>query len=94
MNSALPPVPLSRPSFGPEEEAAVVDCLRSGWITSGPRVVEFEREFAKLCGTEDAVATTSCTAALHLALWCLDLKPGDEVITRSEERRVGKECRL
>lgn len=81
MSAKPPPVPLSRPSFGPEEESAVIDCLRSGWITSGPRVAEFERAFAALCGTEEAVATTSCTAALHLALWSLDLKPGDEVIT-------------
>ena len=83
MNPTPPPIPLSRPSFGSEEEVAVAECLRSGWITSGPRVLEFEREFAKLCDTEDAVATTSCTAALHLALWCLDLKPGDEVVTPS-----------
>ena len=83
MNAKLPPVPLSRPAFGPEEEAAVLDCLRSGWITSGPRVTEFEKAFARLCGTEEAVATTSCTAALHLALWSLDLQPDDEVITPS-----------
>ena len=75
------PIPLSRPMFGAEEEAAVAECLRSGWVTSGPRVAQFEKAFAVMCGCEDAVATSSGTAALHLALWTLDLQPGDEVIT-------------
>jgi len=59
----------------------VVDCLRSGWIGAGPRGVEFERRFADYVGSDDAVATSSGTAALRLALWSLDLRPGDEVIT-------------
>ena len=76
-------IPLSRPSFGKEEESAVLECLRSGWVSAGPRVAEFEQAFAKLTGTDEAVATSSGTAALHLALWSLGLQPGDEVITPS-----------
>ncbi len=76
-------IPLSRPEFGPEEEAAVVACLRSGWVSSGPQVAAFEAEFAARVGCEDAVATSSGTAALDLALRTLDLQPGDEVITPS-----------
>jgi len=76
-------IPLTRPCFGPEEEAAVSDCLRSGWLTAGPRVSMFERAFADFVGAPGAVAVSSGTAALHLALWSLDLQPGDEVITPS-----------
>lgn len=74
-------IPLCRPIFGDDEIASVAECLRSGWVTSGPKVAEFERSFAALCGTEEALATSSGTAALHLALLSLDLRPGDEVIT-------------
>jgi len=70
-----------RPSLGEEEERAVVDTLRSGWITTGPRTKEFERLFAEHCDARHAVGVNSCTAALHLALVCLDVGPGDEVIT-------------
>jgi len=76
-------IALSRPAFGVEEEQAAAACIRSGWVTSGPRVAEFEKEFARAVGCEDAVAVSSGTAALHLALWLLDLAPGDEVITPS-----------
>ncbi|MBV9080772.1 MAG: DegT/DnrJ/EryC1/StrS family aminotransferase [Elusimicrobia bacterium] len=59
----------------------VVDTLRSGWIGTGPKTSKFERLFAAYKGTEFALAVNSCTAALHLSLYALDLKPGDEVIT-------------
>lgn len=75
------PVPFYRPDIGEEEIAAVVETLRSGWITVGPRTQEFEQAFARFLGAENAVAVGSCTAALHLALDALDLQPGDEVIT-------------
>lgn len=74
-------IPFSRPEIGEEEIAEVVSCLRSGWITTGPRVARFEEEFARYVGARHALAVSSATAGLHLALLALDLRPGDEVIT-------------
>jgi dTDP-4-amino-4,6-dideoxygalactose transaminase len=74
-------VPFYRPDIGDEEIAAVVETLRSGWLTVGPQTQEFETAFARAVGASHAVAVSSCTAALHLALDALDLKDGDEVIT-------------
>jgi perosamine synthetase len=74
-------IPFYRPDVGEEEIAAVVETLRSGWLTVGPRTQRFEHEFAKKIGSAHAVAVSSCTAALHLALDALSLKPGDEVVT-------------
>lgn len=69
------------PALGEEEIQEVLACLRSGWIGTGPRVARFEKQFATYKGVNSAVALNSCTAALHLSLLMLDLKPGDEVIT-------------
>jgi len=74
-------VPFFRPDVGDEEIAAVVETLRSGWLTIGPRTHDFEQAFAQWVGAPHAVAVSSCTAALHLALDALELEPGDEVIT-------------
>ncbi|RJP61677.1 MAG: DegT/DnrJ/EryC1/StrS aminotransferase family protein [Candidatus Auribacter fodinae] len=74
-------VPFFKPSIGKEEEQAVLEVLRSGWLTTGPKVQEFESEFARYTNAQNAIAVSSCTAALHLALLTLDLKPDDEVIT-------------
>ncbi|MFQ5664905.1 MAG: DegT/DnrJ/EryC1/StrS family aminotransferase [Candidatus Binatia bacterium] len=74
-------VPFHRPDIGEEEVSAVVETLRSGWLTLGPRSQAFEQEFAREVGAPHAVAVNSCTAALHLALDGLQLRPGDEVIT-------------
>ena len=74
-------IPFSRPSIGEEEIEEVVACLRSGWITSGPRTARFEQEFAAAVGAAHAIAVSSATAGLHLAFLALDLRPGDEVIT-------------
>ncbi|MBI4558353.1 MAG: aminotransferase class I/II-fold pyridoxal phosphate-dependent enzyme [Candidatus Hydrogenedentes bacterium] len=74
-------IPLARPSLGEEEEQAVVDTLRSGWLTTGPKVQIFERMFAEIVSARYVVATSSCTAALHLCLAHLNVGPGDEVIT-------------
>lgn len=74
-------VPFHRPSIGEEEIAAVVACLRSGWLTSGHRVQEFEQHFAAYIGAAHAVAVNSCTAAMHLALLAAGIGSGDEVIT-------------
>jgi len=68
------------PALGEEEIAEVVATLRSGWIGTGPRVQRFEREFAEYVDSPHAVAVSSCTAALHLALLALGVGPGDEVI--------------
>ena len=69
------------PSIGAEEKAEVLACLDSGWLGSGPRVAELERRLQAYLGARSAVAVSSCTAALHLALRVLDLPPGAEVIT-------------
>jgi dTDP-4-amino-4,6-dideoxygalactose transaminase len=73
-------IPVTRPCLGPEEEAAVGEVLRSGWLTQGPRVAEFESRFAEYVGAEHAVAVSSCTTALHLALLACGVGPGDEVL--------------
>jgi UDP-4-amino-4-deoxy-L-arabinose-oxoglutarate aminotransferase len=76
-------LPFSRPTIGSEEEAEVLATLRSGWITSGPRVQRFEALFRERLGVEQAVAVNSATAGLHLAVAALDLGPEDEVIVPS-----------
>jgi len=74
-------VPFHRPSMGPEEEREVLEALRSGWITTGPKAKRFEREFAAYVGARNALAVAHGTGALHLALWAIGIEPGDEVIT-------------
>src|SRR2546428_5614438 len=69
------------PSIGEEEIEAVAETLRSGWLTTGPRAAELERRFAEYVGARHALAVSSGTAALHLALLALGVGPGDEVIT-------------
>jgi UDP-4-amino-4-deoxy-L-arabinose-oxoglutarate aminotransferase len=78
-----PFLPFSRPSISDEDVAAVVDVLRSGWITTGRRTGDFEDAFRARIGCAGAVATASATAAMHLVLRALDVGPGDEVITPS-----------
>jgi dTDP-4-amino-4,6-dideoxygalactose transaminase len=74
-------LPFHRPWIGEEEIAEVVDTLRSGWLTLGPKTQRFEQKFAAYVGAKHAVAVASCTAALHLALEALGVGEGDEVIT-------------
>ena len=69
------------PLIGDEEIQAVSEVLRSGWLTTGVRAQEFEREFAEAVGASHAIALNSCTAALHLALEAVGLGPEDTVIT-------------
>jgi len=71
---------ITTPSFDEVEVEAVRQCLRSGWVTQGPAVAQFEKLVAARHQVQHALATTSCTAALHLATLALDLKSGDEVI--------------
>ncbi|MBD3400939.1 MAG: aminotransferase class I/II-fold pyridoxal phosphate-dependent enzyme [Candidatus Coatesbacteria bacterium] len=81
MMNELEPIDFSPPALDEREIAAVSAVLRSGWLTHGPRTREFEQRFAELVGAEYAVAVASGTAALHLALECAGIGPGDEVIT-------------
>jgi dTDP-4-amino-4,6-dideoxygalactose transaminase len=74
-------LPFAAPLLGEEEINEVVHCLRSGWLTTGLKVKQFEREFAEFTGAKHALAVNSCTAALHLALEAAGVGPGDEVIT-------------
>jgi dTDP-4-amino-4,6-dideoxygalactose transaminase len=79
MNTFLP---FALPDIGEEEIAEVVDSLRSGWLTTGPKTQRFEKEFAEFIGGGvQALAVNSATAGLHLALEALGVGPGDEVIT-------------
>jgi dTDP-4-amino-4,6-dideoxygalactose transaminase len=74
-------LPFSPPFIGEEEIAEVVDSLRSGWITTGPKTKRFEQEFAAFLGAPAALALSSCTAGMHTALEVAGIGPGDEVIT-------------
>jgi perosamine synthetase len=73
-------VRLARPDVGAEEAAAVAAVLESGQLTMGPKVAQFEAGLARACETEDAVAVSSGTAALHLAVLAMGIGPGDEVL--------------
>ncbi len=73
-------IPIARPLFGPEELRAIQRPLESGYVLQGPFVEEFERRLASYTGVPHAVASTSCTSALHLIVAALGVKPGDEVI--------------
>jgi len=74
-------IPLAKPDIGAEEIEAVVDTIRSGWITQGKKVEEFEKIFAEYCGAKYGIATSSGTTAIHIALTSIGIQNGDEVIT-------------
>ncbi len=76
-------IPLARPFLGQEEVEAAGRAILSGWVTQGPEVAAFEREFAEFVGARFACAVSSCTTALHLALLAVGVGPGDEVIAPS-----------
>ncbi|HEU0120894.1 MAG TPA: DegT/DnrJ/EryC1/StrS aminotransferase family protein [Bryobacteraceae bacterium] len=73
-------LPYALPSIGEDEIAEVADTLRSGWLSTGPKVKRFEQDFAAYTGAAHAIAVSSCTAALHIALAAHNVGPGDEVI--------------
>lgn len=72
-----------RPWLGPEEVAAAAEVIESGWVAQGPRVAAFEQGFAEVQQAEHAVAASSCTTALHLALLVAGVRPGDDVVVPS-----------
>src|SRR5512140_112550 len=74
-------IPFAKPSIDEDDVAAVVETLRSGWLTSGPNVRGLEAELAEYCGAKCVNAVNSATAAMHLALAAWGIGPGDEVIT-------------
>jgi dTDP-4-amino-4,6-dideoxygalactose transaminase len=76
-------IPVMRPWLGEEEAAAAAAAVISGWVAQGPRVAEFEAAFAQAVGASHAVAVSSCTTALHLALIAAGVGPGDEVVVPS-----------
>ncbi len=83
MSPSLPFLPFALPEIGDEEIAEVVDTLKSGWLTTGPKARRFESDFAAFLGDETlhCIAVNSATAGLHLALEAIGIGPGDEVIT-------------
>jgi len=83
MSKTLLRIPLTKPALGEEEARAPYEVIRSGWLTQGPKVAEFERSVASYVGVKHGVATTSATTSLHLALLALGIGPGDEVIVPS-----------
>ncbi len=76
-------IPLAKPYVGEEEIKAVSQVIRYGWLSMGPKLTEFENEFAKFIGIKHAVAVNSGTSGLHLCIKALNIRPGDEVITPS-----------
>lgn len=76
-------LPITKPVFDQDELEMIANALKSGWVVQGPNVCHFETAFAQFCGIQHAVATTSCTTALHLGLIALGVQPGDEIILPS-----------
>jgi dTDP-4-amino-4,6-dideoxygalactose transaminase len=87
-------IPIAKPIIGKEERDAIIEVLDSGMLVQGARVHEFETRFAQLCGAEHAIATSSGTTALHIALLAHQIGPGDEVITSPFSFIASANCAL
>jgi dTDP-4-amino-4,6-dideoxygalactose transaminase len=87
-------LPYCRPDVDEAEIAAIAECIRNGWLTTGPKVKEFEAAFAQASGVKHAVAVNSCTAALHVGLLASGVGPGDEVVMPSLTFVAGAQCTL
>jgi dTDP-4-amino-4,6-dideoxygalactose transaminase len=87
-------LPYCRPDVGDAEIAAVAESMRNGWLTTGPKVQEFEGRFASAAGVKHAVALNSCTAAIHVGLLAAGVGPGDEVVMPSLTFVAGAQCTL
>jgi len=85
-------IPIAKPFLGKDEAQAAYDTILSGWVTQGPKVQEFEENFAKYVGSKYAVAVSSCTAALHLSMIVNGIEPGDEVICPSMSYIASANC--
>lgn len=87
-------LPYCRPDVDDAELAAIAECIRNGWLTTGPKVKEFEDAFARASGVKYAIAVNSCTAALHIGLLAAGVKPGDEVVMPALTFVAGAQCTL
>src|SRR5688572_4210853 len=87
-------LPYGRQDIDDDDIQAVVDTLRSDWLTTGPKVDEFERAFAELTGAAEAVAVSNGTAALHTAIHALNIGQGDEVIVTPMTFAASANCVL
>lgn len=87
-------LPYCRPDVHDDEIAAVSESMLNGWLTTGPKVHEFEQAFAAASGVKHAIAVNSCTAALHIGLLAAGVGPGDEVITPSLTFVAGAQCTM
>ena len=85
-------IPVLKPSITDSEIQAVTEVLRSGWLGLGPKTAEFEEAFATMAGAKYCVGLNSGTAALHLAMTSLNLKPEDEVIRYSNDICLNSPC--
>jgi len=85
-------LPYGRQSLDDDDILAVVNALRSDWLTTGPTIEEFERAFADFVGTNEAVAVSNGTAALHAAMFALGIQPGDEVIVPAMTFAASANC--
>lgn len=87
-------IPIAKPLIGTEEQNAILEVIASGQLVQGPKVHEFEKRFAELCGVEHAIATSSGTTALHIAMLAHQIGPNDEVITSPFSFIASANCAL
>jgi len=87
-------IPIAKPLIGKEEEQAILEVISSGQLVQGPKVREFEERFAEFCGVKYAVATSSGTTALHVAMLAHEIGPADEVITSPFSFIASANCAL